>query len=498
MNRREFLTVGAGLAVCGMLNLGRGHVYSANTPKPPNVIVIFTDDLGYADLGIQGQLDDVITPHIDKMTREGVRFTDGYITAPQCSPSRAGLITGRYQQRFGLGHIPDTPLPSDEKTIAQYLKPAGYTSGMVGKWHLDPTIISHAWAERQEVDIESRPNGTIIVPLALAQQYYPKAFGFDEYFMGEMRRYWANYDLEGNDLAADGEVIMDDTYRLEIQTDAALAFIKRNHDKPFFLYLNYFAPHTPLEATEEFLERHPGDMPTRRRYALAMTSAMDDGVGKIIETLQQHGIDENTLIIFTSDNGAPLKLTMVDSPIDTDPGGWDGSRNDPLAGEKGMLAEGGIRVPFVARWKGVIPEGLVYREPVSALDIAATAVANAGLDIPPVLDGVNLIPYLTGEATGAPHETLFWRFWTQSAVRKGNWKYLTVGDQVEYLFDLGTDMHEKVNLISEHPEIAAELRKELEAWADTLQNPVGIPTGSLNPQEVNWYNHHLGASLSNN
>ncbi len=499
MKRREFLAAGAGMALGSVLGLGHmpwtSSTAGAEARRKPNIIVVFTDDMGYADLGVQGQLDDIKTPHIDQMAKEGVRFTDGYITAPQCSPSRAGLVTGRYQQRFGFDNIADTPLSREERSIADYLKPAGYISGMVGKWHLDPTIISHDWAEQQVQEVERRPNGTLIVPHELAQRYYPQEFGFDEYFKGQMNPYWANYDLEGNDLEPDGERIHDDTYRLDVQTDAALAFIERNHDTPFFLYLNYFAPHTPLEATEEYLSRHPGDMPTRRRYALAMTSAMDDGVGKIIDTLQQHGIDEDTLIIFTSDNGAPLKLTMVDNPIDTDPGGWDGSRNDPLVGEKGMLTEGGIRVPFVARWKGVIPEGLVYREPVSSLDIAATAVALAGRDKPAGLDGVNLIPYLTGDKEGAPHEALFWRFWTQSAIRKGPWKYLTVGDQVEYLFDLSSEEHEHRNRIADHPELAAELRAELEAWAAELQNPVGIPTGTLNNQEINWYNHHLGASL---
>ena len=498
MNRRQFMAATAGLALSGMVGtkgLGARRAAAETGKRPPNIIVVFTDDQGYADLGVQGILDDIQTPHIDQMAREGVRFTDGYITAPQCSPSRAGLITGRYQQRFGLGHIPDTPMPRDEITIAQRLKEAGYTTGMVGKWHLDATAISHSWAEQQDVEFERRPNGHMIIPFPMRREYYPENFGFDEFFVGEMNNYWINYHLDGSDVEGEGEHFHDEAYRLELQTDAALAFINRNHDQPFFLYLNYYAPHTPLDAPEEYLERHPGDMPTRRRYGLAMMSAMDDGVGRIIDTLQEHGIDEDTLIIYTSDNGAPLRLTMVDSPIDTDHGGWCGSRNDPLVGEKGMLTDGGIRVPFVMRWKGTLPEKTVYREPISALDIAATSIAIAGLDEAPELDGTNLMPYLLGEKDGAPHEALFWRFWTQTAIRKDKWKYLTVGDRVEYLFDMSSEHHENENLIEEHPEIAAELRAELEDWAAELINPVGIPTGPLNPQEIGWYNHHCGADL---
>jgi arylsulfatase A-like enzyme len=490
MDRRDFLALGAG----AMLGNGLNNSFAESKEKSgrkPNIIVIYTDDQGYADLGCQGHLPDLKTPNIDRLAAEGVRCTDGYITAPQCSPSRAGLLTGRYQQRFGLGHIPDCPLPKEEITIADRMKSAGYVTGMVGKWHLEPNALSKEWASTHLKKVENYGNGRVKVPFQAALPYYPQHRGFTEYFKGELKRYWANYDLAGKDLAAQGEWIKDGRYRLDVQSDAAVSFIERNHQSPFFLYLAYFAPHTPLEATEKYLKRFSGDMPERRRYALAMIAAMDAGVGRIMDTLAKHDLDEDTLIFFTSDNGAPLKRTMEDSPVTTDAGGWDGSRNDPLVGEKGMLSEGGIRVPFVARWKGTLPEGATYREPVSALDITATATALAGLPQAPELDGVNLLPHLTGTTKDAPHKALYWRFWNQTAIRKGRWKYLQAGGSGQFLFDLAQGPEEKGNVIEQHPEIAEELRNDLTQWASTLQKP-GIPTGGLNIQEKQWYQHYFG------
>ncbi len=487
MNRRDFLTAGVGLMAGGLVSrAGR----AAPARRKPNVIILFADDQGYADLRCQGQVDDIKTPNIDRMAAEGVRFTDGYITAPQCSPSRAGLITGRYQQRFGLGHIPDCPLPAAETTLADRMKSAGYMTGMVGKWHLEPNVLSMDWARKHLKKVERTPKGRLRIPFDRLLPYYPQNRGFTEFFKGEWNRYWCNYGLDGKDRKPTGEWIEDKRFRVDVQTDAAVAFINRNHDKPFFLYVAYYAPHTPLGATEEYLARFPGDMPERRRYALAMIAGIDHGAGRIMDALKQHGIEEDTLIFYASDNGAPLKITKPDNPIDTDPGGWDGSLNEPMVGEKGMLSEGGIRVPFVAKWKGTLPEGKVYRKPVISLDFAATAVAVAGLDMPPELDGTNLLPYLTGKKHGAPHDALFWRFWNQTAIRKGKWKYLHVGGKGRYLFDLSTADQEHKNLIDRHPRLARKLHEELLAWANQLQKP-GIPDGELNRQEKAWYAHYF-------
>jgi arylsulfatase A-like enzyme len=426
-----------------------------------------------------------------------VRMTAGYITAPQCSPSRAGLITGRYQQRFGLDSIPDCPLPLAEVTIAERLRAAGYVSGQVGKWHLDPNPLATRWIEENLPGAAKRARDRVEIPETARRKFSPLAQGFDECFTGETKNYFATYERDGRSLAPTGErVNVRDAYRLEAQTDAALAFIQRNHARPFFLYLCYFGPHVPLEATAKYLARFPGPMPERRRHALAMLSAIDDGVGRILGALRDHGIDENTLVAFTSDNGAPLQLTKEDKhPVNVASADWNGSLNEPLNGEKGMLTEAGIRVPFLLRWKSVLPAGKIYPEPVSSLDLAATAVAMAGLPRDPQLDGVNLIPFLTGEKSGAPHEALFWRFWNQAAVRAGRWKYLRLANGGEFLFDLESDAQEKQNRLREQPAIVQELAGRLTRWTKELR-PRGQPAAPLTRQEARWYQHYLGVTDS--
>ncbi len=310
-----------------------------------------------------------------------------------------------------------------------------------------------------------------------------------------MNRFWATYDLDGNDLNPKGQWRNEEGFRLDIQTDAAVTFIDRHHDEPFFLYLAYFAPHVPLESPEQYLERFPEDMPTRRRYALAMMSAFDDGVGKIRQQLRKHGLLENTLIFFISDNGAPLKVDMKDIPISFKGGAWDGSRNDPWVGEKGTLAEGGIRVPFIVSWPKELPKGAEYDNPVTSLDVAATAMAAAGQSKPTELDGTDLVPYLTGDKKGDPHKALYWRFWNQAAIRMGKWKYLQLGSAARFLFDMESPEHENENLIDKHPEIAERLRNNLEKWTLELEVP-GIPDGKLNGQEAVWFKHYFGLSAN--
>jgi arylsulfatase A-like enzyme len=231
-------------------------------------------------------------------------------------------------------------------------------------------------------------------------------------------------------------------------------------------------------------------MPERRRYALAMISAVDDGVGQILQLLESRRIERQTLVVFVSDNGAPLKIDKKDLPITMRGGAWDGSLNDPWVGEKGMLTEGGIRVPFLLYWPGVLPAGLVYEEPVITLDIAATACALGGQEDSRGLDGVNLVPFLTGETTGAPHAALYWRFWGQAAIRCGPWKLLCLADGRRYLFDLDSPDHERQDVLGKHPETVARLTRQLEDWAAQLQPP-GLPHGQLNTQEIAWYRHYL-------
>lgn len=419
----------------------------------PNVIVVFCDDLGWADIGAQGIRKDIRTPNLDALAKGGLLATNGYITAPQCVPSRAGLNTGRNQCRFHVESNGDSLEGFDaQKTIAARLKVAGYATGMTGKWHLGPTneITTH---------------------------------GFDDVYcnQGTGGKAWANFDLNGKTLP--GSNIDSPEYHLEANSSAACAFIKRHKAEPFFFYLAYRAPHVPLDATKKYLDRFPGEMPERRRKCLAMMSCVDDGVGQVMETLRENGLEENTLIFFMGDNGAPLKITKEDAPGGG--AGWDGSINFPMNGEKGMLSEGGIREPWIAYWKGRIPAGQVYTQPVISLDVGATAVALAGLPQDPLLDGVNVIPYFTGEAKGAPHEALFWRWEAQSAIREGKWKLL-VGGERSYLYDLEADPGEKQSQLVQQPELAKRLRTKLEAWATELQPP-GI---NLRPMAKTWEEYY--------
>jgi arylsulfatase A-like enzyme len=365
----------------------------------------------------------------------------------------------------------------------------------VGKWHLDPNPTSAKWIAQHLPEMAGKPRQQIRIPAPARIAYSAGRRGFQEYFQGEVQQYWANFGLDGKSLNPSGEwVNTKGQYRITVKTDAALAFLQRHKAEPFFLYLAYMAPHTPLDAPKDYLDRFPGPMPTRRRYALAMQSAIDDGVGRIMARLREYGLEENTLIFYTSDNGAPLHHKR-DTPVNTDMGGWDGSLNDPWVGEKGMLTEGGICVPFVVRWKGTLPPGKVYAQPVSSLDIAATAVAVAGQPRDARLDGVNLMPFLAGKNAGPPHAALFWRFWNQAAVRSGQWKYLQAGNAGEFLFDLSTDVNEKRNLLGAQPEIARRLRAELSNWTSQLKPP-GLPGRALNAQESPWYEEYLGLEPS--
>ncbi len=469
------------LAVIGVIGVACNDSAAVAEPPKPNVIVIFTDDQGYADLSCMGIEPDVKTPHIDRLAAQGVRFTHGYVTAPQCCPSRAGLLTGRDQNRFGLVSNGHGPLPRSEVTIADRLAKVGYTTGMVGKWHLDPNHSDKAFLEQHGIQGDR-------IPPKLQTSFHPHSRGFQETFCGQLNSYTATYDLAGNRFQ-DLRTVRVEGDRLDRQSDAAVRFIDIHHKQPFFLYLAYFAPHVPLASSKKYLDRFPGPMPERRRYALAMISAMDDGVGRIMATLAKHRIDENTLVIFASDNGAPLKLTMADDPLNLQGPHWDGSKNTPLAGEKGMLAEGGIRVPFVMRWKGTIPGGQVIATPVTTLDVAATACAMADIDHPSELDGLDLMPMLV-EGKPLEDRTLHWRFWSQSAARHGAWKLLKVGGRKTFLFDVVNDAEEKHDVADQHPEIVERLEKSLADWATALQPP-GIPAGEINAGEVQFYRHHF-------
>ncbi len=437
--------------IVGLL-LSLSTVVDASAERP-NVVVILADDLGYADISVHG-CTDIKTPNIDRLAETGVRCTDGYVTHPFCSPTRAALVTGRYQQRFGNEnnpwYDPQNPflgLHVKERTIADRLKAAGYRSGIIGKWHLGTAHVFHP-----------------------ARRGFDYFFGFlgggHDYFRVDLRRplgggYYLPLEENGKPLDLNG-------YLTDVLTDAAVRFIEENRDKPFFLYVAYNAPHTPLQAPEAYLERTRSiEHPKRRIYA-AMVLALDEGVGRILDALERTGQRERTLVFFLSDNGGIPRTS--------------GSSNRPLRGTKGMVYEGGIRVPFLVSWPGTLPEGATYSHPVSSLDIAATAAALAGLNRQQTrdLEGVNLVPYLTGQKEGEPHEALFWRTGggDQWAVRAGRWKLLQPGpDRPLELYDLSRDISESKNLFQEQTAVAARLRALYEAW-----NRDNIPPRFPNPQ----------------
>lgn len=483
--------VSAAIVPCFFCATGRAvSAPGESAESRPNVIVIISDDQGYADLGLHNLRKDIKTPHLDQLARSGALFTDGYVTAPQCSPSRAGLLTGRYQQRFGLDSISDLPLPLGEQTLADRLRQAGYATGMAGKWHLSfQNTVAPTGAGTPEQKAE--------------MPYTPGQRGFEDFFWGNWYDYWANYAPDGRALDREGEVVKydpekDENYYTDLKTEAALSFIRRQDQKPFFFYLAYLAPHTPLLATRKYLDRFPGEMAERRRTALAMMSAVDDGVGRIMALLEEKGMRENTIIFYLSDNGAPLGAN-VDAPLADilptwDPKGiWDGSLNQPLRGEKGMLSEGGIRVPFLLSWPAGVPAGQVFHKPVIALDVAPTVLAAAGLPPDPALDGVNLLPSLAGGQT-MPDRDLYWRFWNQTAVRSGDWKLILAGDY-KLLFNVRDDREENRNAIGEHADLAAKLESKLAAWNDEMKPP-GIPRKPLNFQEEKFYPYHFGDAAS--
>ena len=432
---------------------------SSPASEKPNIIVIYTDDHGFADLGIRGVEKDVKTPHLDALARSGVIARNGYSSAPQCVPSRGGLMTGKFQGRFNLDNN-NSALDgfNKETSIATRLQRAGYVTAQFGKWHLGPTreIPDHGFTHT--------------------------------YSQHGQQKFSANITLEGKDKPM-GD-LPPEMYHVDGCAKAASSIIERYKEQPFFLYIAFRAPHTPLDAPQLYKDRFPGAMPERRRAALGMLAAVDDGVGLITNTLKTNGLSEKTFIFVIGDNGAPLKILKTDSPLDGDAGGWDGSLNTPLNGEKGMLAEGGMHVPFLVTWPGTIPGGQTYEHPVSALDVAATAAAVADISVKPGdLDGVNLVPYLKGEISTPPHEALMWRWMAQSAIREGNWKLLRGGER-EYLYDLATDLEEKHNLASQHPEIVARLRVKLTAWCAEL-NPPGLALGPMAKVWNEYFDYYL-------
>jgi arylsulfatase A-like enzyme len=405
----------------------------------PNILIIVADDLGYNDLGFQG-CKDIATPHLDKLAAQGVRCTNGYVNHPFCSPTRAALMTGRYQHRFGHENNPQwlpastrDGLPLSETTIADALRKQGYKTGHAGKWHLGAHPQFHPL---------KRGFDECFAALGGGHQYFPAAHNKSEY----------NLPLDRNGIEEPQKAYLTDQFG-----DEARAFVERHAGSPWFLYLAFNAPHTPLQAPrEEIAKLSRITDPQRRNYA-AMIQIMDANIGKVLAKLDSTKQRDNTLIFFISDNGGPLN-------------GKDKSwtDNSPLRGGKGDVHEGGVRVPFLVSWPAKLKPG-TYNQPVIAHDLHATAIAQSGGTVSTgrQLDGANLIPHLTGERGTAPHETLFWRAGGPGgkyAVRQGNWKLVRLGKQPAELYDLASDIAETKNLAAEKPEIVGRLVAAIAEW----------------------------------
>ena len=467
----------------------------AATARPPNVVLIVADDLGKHDTSLYGAgaLD---TPQMQRLADAGVRFTEGTITSPVCSPSRAALMTGRYPQRFGfelLVHdgsptnrleyyaakwlfssqhwqatealrVPPPAdvlrqgLPPSELTLAELLRKHGYATAIFGKWHLG--------------------NGPQSIPEQRGFQYqygFYDAFSLykdpgdddvvnarGQYFIDQYQ-WWKGRD--GNTAIRRNGIEVDETaYLTDRIADEAIAWIEANRAHPFFAYVPFNAPHAPLQADRRHYERfaHVAD-PAQRVY-LAMISSLDEAIGRILDVLDQHALSNDTLVIFLSDNGGAAYTGVTD--------------NGPLKGGKLTNFEGGLNVPFVVRWPQRLAAAQTYTEPVSSLDLFATIVGAGGVALPDdrPYDGIDLVPYLRGEKAGTPHAALFWRAEGHRAIRAG--RYKLISDKrtgARALYDLVVDKGETRNLIDEQAELADELEKSLERWESELVDPAWPP-----------------------
>jgi arylsulfatase A-like enzyme len=402
--------------------------------EKPNIVVIVADDLGYADVAFNPQHPrEIATPHLDALAKESVICRQGYVTGHVCSPTRAGLMTGRYQQRLGLytGGEAGSGLPKSEMIFPQFLKPAGYKSIQLGKWHLGPT-----------------------------PEWSPALRGFDEVFgfLGRGAHDYFKLDDPADPIYRGTEVVKETGYLTDRLGEETAAFITRHKAQPFFAYVAFNAVHAPLQApAEEIAKFNTGNK--NRDTLLAMGKRLDDAIGNIVAALKREGLWENTLLFFISDNGGPLAQT---------------ANNSPLRGGKHQDYEGGIRVPFLVCWPGQLKPGESHAV-VSSLDILPTALAAAGVAAPTdkKLDGLNLLPLLRGESTPQPRN-LFWCSGSDEgwwAVRSGDWKLVAQRDRIE-LFDLARDVAESNDLAKSRPDILAELTKLHDAWLAEMSKPV--------------------------
>ena len=424
--------------VCALLT-----PFLSSNAAQPNIVIFYADDLGWGELGCQGYTKDIPTPHIDALAKNGLRFTNGYVAATYCSPSRAGLMTGRYPTRFGheFNTVANTVgLRSDQTTIATRLKTLGYATIAVGKWHLG-----------------NQPENL------------PTKRGFDEFY-GTLNNtpFFHPTNFIDSRISNEVQTVTDPNfYTTDAYADRSIDWIEKNKTKPWFLYLPFNAQHAPLQAPKKYLERFPKITDEKRQLFAAMMASMDDAIGRVVGKIRALGQEENTLIFFIADNGGPTASTT--------------SHNGPLRGFKMTTFEGGPRVPYIAQWKGKIPAGKTYDLPVMNLDVLPTAIIAAGgkTDSSWQLDGVDLMPYLTGKLTSRPHQTLYWRYGPQWAIRHGDLKLVVSkgGSGQPELYDLATDIGESKDLASAQPAKVKELQALWDKWS-AEQAPASTPDAS--------------------
>lgn len=453
-------------------------VYS--TPnRPPNVVVLLADDLGYGELGCQGN-PEIPTPNIDSIAQNGIRCTQAYVTAPNCSPSRAGFLTGRIPTRFGYEFNPigarngdvGTGLPRAEITLAEFLHDRGYLTGLFGKWHLGGAPDYHPLRHGFDEFFGFLHEGHYYVPapwndvITMLRRKTLPGGGSGRWisphlvYSTHMGHNEPPYDAN-NPILRGGQPVVEKKYLTDALAREAVDFIERHRDEPFFLYLAFNAVHSPMQAPDASVEAMEDIADIHRRIFAGMLARLDAGVGAVLDKLRKEGLEENTLVIFFSDNGGPTRELT--------------STNLPLRGEKGQMYEGGLRIPFLVRWDGVLPAGSIYRNPISSMDIFATAATAAGAMPPPDLDGVNLLPFLTGRRQDTPHVKMFWRQGHKAALRLKEWKLVQMQGSLSHpqweLYNLQNDLAESHNLADTESE---RLHQLVQSWNE-LNNQMSPP-----------------------